>query len=123
MSRTVLVVEDEPDIRELIRISLVDVGGLTVVTSGPGAAAVAAVDGHRPDAVLMDVQMPGTDGPATLALLRANGARVPVVFLTASAHDAKLAELGAMDVAGVLLKPFDPLALAAELAVLLGWDR
>ena len=124
MSRTILVVEDEPDIRALLQISLERVGGMTVHAVTSGAQAAAAVEEHRPDAVVMDVQMPQMTGPEALVEVRAgaHGATVPVVFLTASAHEARLVELRALDVHGVLLKPFDPLGLADELRALLGWD-
>lgn len=122
MSRSVLVVDDEPDIRELVRLSFELVGGHSTRTAASGAEALAAVREQRPDAVLMDVQMPGMDGPATLEALRAEGhTDVPVVFLTASVLELELVELRALDCAGVLSKPFDPLTLANELGRLLGW--
>lgn len=122
MSRSILVVDDEPDIRELVRLSFELVGGHRTRTAASGAEALAAVREERPDAVLMDVQMPGMDGPATLQALRAEGhTDLPVVFLTASVLELELVQLRSLDCAGVLAKPFDPLTLGAELDQILGW--
>lgn len=123
MPRTILVVDDEPDIRELARISMERVGGHHVLVARSGAEAVALAADHRPDAVVMDVQMPGMDGPATLAELRRTHtlAELPVVFLTASVMDSQVAALEALEVSGVLAKPFDPMTLPAQVADLVGW--
>ncbi|ADB74245.1 response regulator [Geodermatophilus obscurus] len=124
MSRTILVVDDEPDIRELARLGLELVGGHHVVVADSGAAAAALVEEVRPDAVLLDVQMPGMDGPATLAALRSGrvGATVPVLFLTASVQEAQLTQLLELDVVTVLSKPFDPMTLPQQVDQALGWS-
>ncbi|MGY1814792.1 response regulator [Blastococcus sp. SYSU D00820] len=124
MTRTVLVVDDEPDIRELARMALELVGELHVVVAESGDAATRLAEEVRPDAVLLDVQMPGMDGPATLAALRsgAAGAGVPVVFLTASVQRSQLRELEELDVVAVLAKPFDPMTLHQQLGEVLGWS-
>jgi len=91
--------------------------------SGEEAVALAAAE--PPDAILLDVEMPGMDGPATVAALRAQPitARTPIVFLTAHDDPGELARLRALDVAGVLAKPFDVGTLGDELADLLRWTR
>ena len=123
MTRTVVVVDDEDDIREIAVLALEAVQGWTVhpVRSGQEAADVVARE--RPDAVLLDVMMPGQDGPATLAELhrRDDTRDVPVVFLTAKTQAREVEELRAMGAAGVLAKPFDPMTLGAQLEQLLGW--
>ncbi|MGN6332245.1 MAG: response regulator [Motilibacteraceae bacterium] len=123
MSRTLLVVDDEPDIRELARLSLERVGGFAVHTAGSADEALAAVEQVRPDLVLLDVMMPGTDGPALLARIRRSpgGEDVPVLFLTASVQDHQLAGLRALDVLGVLSKPFDPMTLPDQVRAVAGW--
>ena len=125
MSRLILVVDDEPDIRELAKLSLERVGGHRVVAAGSGAEALSLAAGLSPDAVLLDVQMPGMDGPTTLAALRAGAvdAGVPVVFLTADVHESRVADLRALDVVAVLAKPFDPMTLPDEISRLFGWSR
>ena len=123
--RRLLVVDDEPDIRELARISLERVGGHQVTTAASGDEALAAATAADLDAVLLDVMMPGGDGPATLARLRAAraGAETPVIFLTAKAQPGERARLMSLGAAGVIGKPFDPMALAAQVAEVLGWER
>ncbi len=124
MTRKILVVDDEPDLRELARMSLELVGGHQVVLASSGEEALALVVEERPDAVVMDVQMPGLDGPATLRQMHAGGGEVPpTVFLTASVLESEVSELRQLAVVGVLSKPFDPITLASELGQLLGWDR
>jgi CheY-like chemotaxis protein len=118
VSRRLLLVEDEDAIRTIARLSLERVGGWTVIAAASGRAALEVADDDGPfDAVLLDVMMPGLDGPATLAQLRARSlpAQVPVVFMTAKAGAAEAERLRALGAAGVIAKPFDPLTLPADL--------
>jgi CheY-like chemotaxis protein len=122
MSPRVLLVDDAQDVRLIAQMSLERVGGWTVVpvASGEQAVQVAADEGPF-DVVLLDVMMPGMDGPSTLRQLRAHGlpVEVRIVFLTAKAQTADLQRLRALGAAGVIAKPFDPLALPHQLAELL----
>lgn len=124
MSRCVLLVDDDPDIRELVSMSLGLGGGLDVLTAASGAEGVQVALRHRPDAVLLDMMMPGMDGPATLRRLRGHEAirDVPVVLLTAKAGVGEQHRFADLEVRGVLTKPFDPSGLADELAGALGWE-
>jgi len=112
---TILVIDDEPDIRLIVRLSLQN-RGLTVIEAAGGREGVALARRERPDAILLDVMMPNVDGPTTLAELRAapESAAIPVVFLTAKAQRSELERLRNLGVAGVLTKPFDPMTLADE---------
>ena len=118
----VLLVDDEPDLRKLAQFSLQAVGKWAVTAVGSGAEAVAAALRERFDVVLLDVQMPGLDGPATLQALRAEPAlsNLPVIFLTATALEDERARLLALGAVGVILKPFDPFGLALQVARLVG---
>jgi two-component system OmpR family response regulator len=118
----VLIVDDEPDIRRIAKLGLSRVGGMEVVEAANGAEALVRAKEDKPDAVLLDVMMPGLDGPSTLARLREDPATsgIPVVFLTAKAIAAELERLNVLGAAGVLTKPFDPMTLARELRALLG---
>lgn len=121
--RTVLVVDDEADIRALAQMSLEMVGGHRAVLAGSGAEALRLCSESAFDAVLMDVQMPVMDGPEVLRALREQDPQgPPVVFLTASVLAGDLVTLQDLPVAGVLSKPFDPMTLPAELGALLGWS-
>lgn len=118
----VLIIDDEDDIRRIARLSLVRVGGLEVIDARDGPTGVALAESDQPDVVLLDVMMPGLDGPATLAALRASDrtAGIPVVFLTAKAMPDEIARLYSLGVRGVLQKPFDPMTLPAQLKAALG---
>ena len=117
----VLHVDDELDIRQVVEVSL----GLDpdVVTrscaSGPEALALAVE--WSPDLILLDVMMPGMDGPATFARLRDNAqtANIPVVFMTARALNSELDLLRSLGAVGVLPKPFDPMTLATSVRSLI----
>jgi len=122
MSPRLLLVDDAEDIRMISCISLERVGDWTVVPVSSGEAALKALEHEAPfDAVLLDVMMPGMDGPSTLQQLRAHGlpAGVPVIFLTAKAQSAERQRLMSLGAAGVIAKPFDPLKLPDELTQLL----
>ncbi|MFL6576483.1 MAG: response regulator [Povalibacter sp.] len=111
--RTVLYVDDEPDIREIVEMSLGLIDGLKVHTRGSGESALADIANIAPDMLLIDVMMPGLDGPATVARLREQPrwAQLPFVFMTAKAMPQEVArfkEIGAVD---VIAKPFDPMEL------------
>lgn len=117
--RRVLLVDDAADVRMLLQV-LLEVNGWTVTASPDGPAALAAAVLETPDAVVLDVQLPGLDGPEVLHALRSrpSTARTPVVFLTGGAPDDDPALL-ALGVRGVLRKPFDAGTVAAELSALL----
>ena len=122
MSRRVLIVDDDDMIREVAKVSL-ELEAWEVLAAASGAEAVAMAAAERPDAILLDVMMPGMDGPATLAALRAQEATrsIPVIFLTARVQRGQLGELRVVGVQGVLEKPFDPITLANRVAAALGW--
>ena len=124
MSKTILVIDDDDDIREIAQLTLEVGGPWTVLTASGGADGMQIAATSAPDVILLDVMMPGLDGPATLTLLRhdVRTSRIPVIFLTAKARPAERDRLMSLGVAGVLAKPFDPLELPAQVAALLGWS-
>jgi two-component system OmpR family response regulator len=112
----ILHVDDEPDIREVVEISLgLDPGLATRSCSSGEEAIVAAID-WQPDIILCDVMMPVMDGPATLMRLRENAltASIPVIFMTARAQTRELDRFRSLGALGVIPKPFDPMTLAAS---------
>jgi len=122
--KRILIVDDEDDIREVAQVSLELVGQYEVVTAACGRDGVTTARTAQPDAILLDVMMPDLDGPGTLAELRADPATrdIPVVFLTAKTQQADRARLAGLGAAGILVKPFDPLKLPAEIAATLHWS-
>lgn len=110
----ILYVEDEPDIQAVAKIALEMVGGFTVEVCSSGQEAVDKCAGFKPDLVLLDVMMPGMDGPTTFAALRAKpeGANLPIAFMTAKVQPAEVERYTGMGAIGVISKPFDPMTLA-----------
>jgi CheY-like chemotaxis protein len=123
MSRKILLVDDEDDIREVAQMSLEMTAGWEVVTASSGADGLRMAAAERPDAILLDVMMPGMDGPATARALRAapETADIPVILLTAKVQAADRRRFDDLGVAGILAKPFDPMSLADEVREVLGW--
>ena len=113
----VLVVDDDDGIRDVVDIALNLVGGFDVTCASSGEEALSLLDDHSFDVVVLDVMMPGLDGPSTLRRMRStfNGTDVPVVFLTAKAQPHERRELESLGVNGVIVKPFDPMTLADDL--------
>jgi CheY-like chemotaxis protein len=121
--RSVLVVDDDELIREITVLTLRRLGGYDVREAASGPEGLAAAVGDVPDAILLDVMMPGMDGKQTFSRLREDPrtADVPVVFLTATLLTPEREELERSGARGVIAKPFDPMALVAELQRLLDW--
>ena len=112
----ILYVEDEPDIQTVAQLALETVGGFEVKICSSGEEAVQAAAAYDPDLILLDVMMPGMDGPTTLGELRKLPGfdAKPIVFMTAKVQPQEVAhfkELGALD---VIAKPFDPMTLADQ---------
>ncbi len=112
----VLVVDDDGDIRAVVRIVL-ELEGMEVVEASDGVAGLEAVRAERPDAVLLDVNMPRMDGLEMLSRLRADAslAHVPVLMLTARAHADDAVEALRAGADDHVSKPFEPRVLAARI--------
>jgi len=121
----VLHVEDEPDIREVVRAALALDPGITVKSCEDGSDALSEAADWQPDLILMDAVMPVMDGSEVLAKLRGDRrtAEIPVVFMTARAQQSEVAQFLALGAAGVIAKPFDPLTLAQSVRACLDGHR
>jgi CheY-like chemotaxis protein len=121
--RTILHIEDEPDIREIVRLALEEIGGFEVESCASGEEGLARAQECQPDLILLDVMMPGMDGPMTLRELRKvpELSETPVVFMTAKVQTHEIEEYAGMGAIGVLTKPFDPSAISKEIRTL--WRR
>jgi len=118
---SVLIVDDERDIRTIVGLSL-EGDGFDVLAVDSGAAALGALETEPPDAMLVDIMMPGMDGFELLTAMRERGlaprTRVIIMTCRTSGRDHLRGwELGADD---YFTKPFDPAALVARLRELLG---
>jgi DNA-binding response OmpR family regulator len=114
MTIRILYVDDEPDIREVASLSLGLDPDFEVRDCAGGAEALEAMRDWRPDLIMLDVMMPGMDGPTTFERLRDIDEVVPIVFITARTQERDVARLRGLGAAGVIEKPFDPMTLASE---------
>ncbi len=124
MSRRILIIDDEDDIRQVAALSLETVAGWEVIVASSGAQGLARAAEHQPDAILLDVMMPGMDGPSTFRELRKNPvtAKIPVILLTAKVQGPDQRRFAGLGVEAVLVKPFDPLTLSTQMEDILGWS-
>jgi CheY-like chemotaxis protein len=121
--KRVLIIDDDDGVREVAQMSLQLVAGWDVQTAAGGRDGIAAAKAMCPDGIVLDVMMPGLDGPETLAELRRDpevGA-TPVVFLTAKVQQTERSSLEALDASGIIVKPFDPMHLHELIAATFGW--
>jgi len=116
-----LYVDDEPDIREVAELALGLDPEFEVRTAGSAAEALQTLGDWAADVALLDVMMPGMDGPSLLARLRQmpEHAALPVIFVTARAQRAELQNFAMLDAIGIIAKPFDPMLLARQVRALL----
>jgi len=124
MSRKLALVDDEKDIREILRHAIELTRKWTVVEASDGAQGLDLIRRELPDAILLDVMMPRMDGREVFRSILKDPliSSIPVIFLTASLqkHDIRaLQELGPV---AILEKPFDPIGIVSEISRLLGWD-
>lgn len=118
----IMLVEDEPDIQMITRMSLEKIGGFEVEVCSSGMEALEKISIFNPELVLLDVMMPEMDGPTTLARIKEMEKfnDIPIAFLTAKAQSEEIRrfkELGAVD---VITKPFDPMTLPVTIRELWG---
>jgi len=124
LMRRILIIDDEDDIREVAALSLEATAGWQILAARSGAEGIAIASAQHPDAILLDVMMPGVDGPSTFRLMQAIPAiaHIPVLLLTAKVQGIDQRRFAGLGVAAVLFKPFDPLTLAQQISEVLGWN-
>lgn len=122
--KRVLIIDDEDDIREVAQMSLETMAGWEVHTARSGKEGLEMAVAAQPDVILLDVMMPDMDGPTTFQEFktRPEVSHIPVVLLTAKVQKAERGQFSSMGFKAILAKPFDPLTLADQLAVILGWQ-
>jgi CheY-like chemotaxis protein len=100
------------------------VAGWKVETASSGEEGIMKAEIYQPDAILLDVMMPEMDGIATFEKLQANPVtkKIPVILLTAKIQASDRRRYNQMGMIGAIAKPFNPLELAAEVALALGWS-
>ena len=119
----ILYVEDDPDIQSIAKLALEDLGGFTVEVCLSGREALKLAPEFSPQLMILDVMMPGMDGPTTLAELRKLPTleNVPAIFMTAKVQKQEVADYKALGAVDVIAKPFDPMTLAEQVSSI--WER
>lgn len=119
----ILYVEDEPDIQAVAKLALEMVGGFTVKICSSGEEALREAAAFAPDLILLDVMMPGMDGPSILKSLHARPelATIPAIFMTAKVQSAELVHYKSLGALDVIAKPFDPMTLANQVTTI--WEQ
>lgn len=120
---TILVVDDNDDIRDLARLCLETVDGWVVLTASSGAAAIESARENQPDAVLLDMMMPEMDGLTTFRHLQSDESTrdIPVLLFTAKLQARDRQIWNGTAIRGTIAKPFDPLTLGAQVSKTLNW--
>jgi CheY-like chemotaxis protein len=121
-NRHVLIIDDDPDIRDLVQMSLESVEGWRVSLAVSGEEGTIVARESQPDVILLDVMMPGMDGPTTFKALRDQDSTrdIPVVLLTANPQADERYQ-ATLELSGLIAKPFNPFTLPKRLAEILGW--
>ena len=117
----VLIIDDDADIRFVAAMSLRAGGATEVIEASGGLDGIRKAREQQPDVILLDMMMPEMDGSQTIAALRQQSetSATPVIFLTAKTIVAEVQRMKDLGAAGVLIKPFDPRTLAADVLALL----
>lgn len=114
--KRILCVDDEADLRAIEQMCLETVGDYEVLQAANGEEAIRVAREQKPDIILLDVMMPGMDGPTALSRMREDAtiAHIPVIFMTARVRPSEIEEYIAQGAIGVISKPFDPMQLAQQ---------
>ncbi len=112
--KKIACVEDDPDIRSIIKLALSDLGGFEIALYQSGMEALERAEGFLPQLIMLDVMMPGIDGMETLKRLRQQQSllKTPAIFMTAKAQPNEVQTYITAGAIGVITKPFDPMSLA-----------
>ncbi|MCC5626767.1 response regulator [Nostoc sphaeroides CHAB 2801] len=123
-TKQILVVDNEQYIQEVAKICLETVAGWKVETASSGEEGIIKAGTYQPDTILLDVMMPDMDGIATFEKLQANPLTkaIPVILLTAKIQASDRRRYNQMGIISAIAKPFNPLELATEVAIALGWS-
>ncbi|MGB3787535.1 MAG: response regulator [Phormidesmis sp.] len=122
--KRILIIDDEESIQKVVKLSLKMEASWESLTASSGADGIRQAERYQPDAVLLDVMMPDMDGIATFSALEKNPKTqaIPVILLTAKTKSSEKRLFQEIGVAGVITKPFEPLALASKIAQMLHWS-
>jgi len=123
-TKSILVIDDEPNLCLVIQASLETMGNWQVITAESGKKGLQLAQTEQPDAILLDVMMPDMDGLTLLKELQNSSStqKIPVILLTAKVFNNNITEFDQLGIAGVIAKPFDPMTLTKEVSKVLDWS-
>lgn len=123
--KRILVIDDSDLIRMVVKISLEQSATWEVLTAASAREGLATAATERPDAILLDVEMPDMDGPSTFRALQSSPVTrsIPVILVTATDRPSDRQRLSDLGVVAIVDKPFDPSRLAGQIAGCLGWSE
>ena len=118
--QTVLHIDDDKIIGRMVKLVLEKMAGWEVEYCSSCEAALEYIKRNEPDIVLLDIMMPDADGPTTLKTLRRQGLSedVPAIFMSAKVMSGMSENFSALDIAGIIQKPFNPATLTDEIQLL-----
>ncbi|MEO0646801.1 MAG: response regulator [Cyanobacteria bacterium J06650_10] len=121
MAKRILIVDDDADIREATQLCLEIMGQWEVLMAENGQKGLAIAQIEKPNAILLDMMLPGMDGMTILKKLRENPdtEKIPIVILTAKAQASEKKSFDQLKVAAVITKPYDPLTISDQIASVL----
>ncbi|MDB9517078.1 response regulator [Roseofilum reptotaenium CS-1145] len=125
-NKRIVVIDDDDGVREIIQISLEAAAGWDVIPASSGQEGIEQAASQQPDAILLDMMMPGMDGKATYQALQANPLtqNIPTILLTAKAKNSEKQQfIEDLGVTGVITKPFDAMGLVQQICWLLNWSE
>lgn len=120
-AKKILIIDDDEDILEVAQLTFEAVSNWHVITATSGSEGILKAQAEQPDAILLDVMMPGMDGIATFEQLQSNTAtkNIPVILLTAKVQSIDKQRFATLEVAGIIAKPFDPMQLTFQVEEIL----
>lgn len=124
MTKSILIIDDEFDIRAVAQLTLKTTGSWEVSLAASGIEGLAKAVNEQPDVILLDVMMPDMDGIETLRALQADAVTkaIPVILMTAKVQPAEQRRFAELKIAGVIAKPFKAMKLSDQIIKILGWD-
>lgn len=124
VNKRILIVDDEEDIRDVVRVSLEEFAGWLTISATSGVEGLQIAQAEILDAILLDISMPDMNGFEMCEKLQADPKtqKIPVIVLTAKVLPSDRRRFADLDVAGVITKPFDPIIIWRQVAEILGWS-
>lgn len=125
MTKHILIVDDEEDIRDVVQVSLEEFAGWRTTTATSGVEGLQIAKNQNFDAILLDISMPDMDGVQMYEELQADPKTqgIPVIVLTAKVLPKDRLRLTELGVAGMITKPFNPVIIWSQIAGILSWSQ